>query len=65
MTKYDLLLKDAHAVMPDGVETTDIGVKDGIIAAIGELNEKAAEKVWHPNRTVRVSGRRRLPCSFQ
>lgn len=51
--------------MPDGVETTDIGVKDGIIAAIGELNEKAAEKVWHPNRTVRVSGRRRLPCSFQ
>ncbi|MFN2744149.1 allantoinase [Bacillus sp. z60-18] len=46
MKKYDLLLQGAEAVCPEGVKKTDIGVKDGIIIELGELDENMAEKVF-------------------
>lgn len=46
MNVYDLVLKGAYAVLPEGAEKADIGVKDGVITAIGELDEKAAGTVW-------------------
>lgn len=34
---FDLILKNGHAVTPSGILQTDIGVKDGKIAAFGDL----------------------------
>lgn len=43
---FDLILKGGIAVTPNGVEETDIGVKDGRIRAIGDLDVgKAKDKV--------------------
>ena len=43
MSDFDLLLKGGRAVTPSGTVEADIGVKDGKIAAIGALGDKAAE----------------------
>ncbi|GIN77217.1 MULTISPECIES: hypothetical protein [Bacillus] len=38
MKMFDLLLKGASVVCPEGVRKTDIGVKNGIIAELGVLD---------------------------
>ena len=43
MSDFDLLLKGGRVVTPAGTVETDIGVKDGKIAAIGKAAGKAAE----------------------
>ena len=43
MSDFDLLLKGGRAVTPAGIVEADIGIKDGKIAAIGKLGDKAAE----------------------
>ena len=45
MTSYDLILKGGTAVTPSGTGQTDIGVHDGCIAAIGDLDPKQAGQV--------------------
>ncbi|MFC7475454.1 dihydroorotase [Dankookia sp. GCM10030260] len=42
MTQYDLILRGGACVLPWGVETTDVGVRDGRIAALGDLRTAAA-----------------------
>src|SRR5918997_3469251 len=36
-TRYDLVLRGGACVLPWGVETTDVGVREGRIAALGDL----------------------------
>lgn len=46
MTSYDLILRGGACVLPWGVETTDVGVREGRIAALGDLRlDKAANEV--------------------
>ncbi|MBK1657245.1 dihydroorotase [Paracraurococcus ruber] len=46
MASYDLILRGGACVLPWGVETTDIGVRDGRIAALGDLRlATAAEEI--------------------
>src|SRR3954447_18693454 len=46
MTSYDLILRGGTCVLPWGVETTDVGVREGRIAALGDLRTAdAAEEV--------------------
>ena len=42
MARFDLALKGGHSVMPWGVERADIGIRDGRIAAIGDLTHSEA-----------------------
>ncbi|MCD2367879.1 MULTISPECIES: hypothetical protein [Bacillus] len=42
MKTFDLLLKGASVVCPEGVRKTDIGVKDGMIAVLGVLDGSAS-----------------------
>lgn len=42
MTSYDLILRGGACVLPWGIETTDVGVRDGRIAALGDLRTAAA-----------------------
>ena len=42
---YDLLIKGGRAVLPGGTMTCDIAVKDGRIAELGEISERAAGEV--------------------
>ena len=42
---YDLILKDGTVVNHDGIGARDIGVRDGRIAAIGDLSGASAGKV--------------------
>ncbi|HEY0420785.1 MAG TPA: dihydroorotase, partial [Acetobacteraceae bacterium] len=37
MTSYNLILRGGACVLPWGVETTDVGVREGRIAALGDL----------------------------
>ena len=41
---YDLILKNGTCITPNGAEKTDIAVKDGRIAAIGDLSRDRAEQ---------------------
>ena len=34
MERYDLIVRNGSVVLPDGVKKVDVGIKDGIIAAI-------------------------------
>lgn len=43
MSDFDLLLKGGRVVTPAGTVEADVGVKNGKIAAIGKLGDKAAE----------------------
>jgi dihydroorotase len=43
MTSYDLILRGGACVLPWGVETTDVGVREGRIAALGDLRTAHAE----------------------
>lgn len=43
MSDFDLLLKGGRVFTPSGTVEADVGVKDGKIAAIGKLGDKAAE----------------------
>jgi dihydroorotase len=46
IARFDLLLRGGHCVLPWGVETTDVGVRDGRIAAMGDLRRaEAAETI--------------------
>ena len=45
MTSFDLILKGGTAVTPSGAAHTDIGVRGGRIAAIGDLDPKQAGQV--------------------
>ncbi|MFZ4409641.1 MAG: dihydroorotase [Paracraurococcus sp.] len=46
MNRYDLILRGGACVLPWGVETTDVGVRDGRIAALGDLRmAEAAESI--------------------
>ncbi len=44
--RFDLLLRGGHCVLPWGVEATDVGVREGRIAAMGDLRHaEAAETI--------------------
>ncbi len=43
---FDLLLTGGTVVNQDGASVRDIGVRDGRIAAIGQLPANSAAKVW-------------------
>jgi dihydroorotase len=45
MDRYDLILKGGQVVMPWGVEAADLAIRDGRIAAIGELRGAEAAEV--------------------
>lgn len=49
---FDLLIKNGIVVTPDGIHPADIGVRDGKIAAIGSLTDKAAQTVDAKNLHV-------------
>jgi len=42
MTRFDLVLRGGACVLPWGIETADIGVREGRIAAIGDLRTAEA-----------------------
>jgi dihydroorotase len=42
MALFDLILRGGACVLPGGIETTDIGVRHGHVAAIGDLRTAAA-----------------------
>lgn len=46
MKTFDLLLKGASVVCPEGVRKIDIGVKNGIIAELGVLDGGSAENIF-------------------
>ena len=45
MAAYDLILRGGACVLPWGIETTDVGVRAGRIAAIGDLRLATAPQV--------------------
>ena len=45
MAAYDLILRGGACVLPWGIETTDVGVRAGRIAAIGDLRTATAPQV--------------------
>ncbi|WP_110928928.1 allantoinase [Bacillus massiliglaciei] len=46
MQEYDLLIRDGQAVLPSGIERTDIAVKDGVIVEMGQkLTGRAKEEL--------------------
>ncbi|MFT8246091.1 dihydroorotase [Roseomonas sp. BN140053] len=55
MPHYDLLLRNGTCVLPWGAESTDIGVRDGRIAALGDLRTASAAE------TLDCSGLHILP----
>ncbi len=42
MASYDLVLRSGQCVLPWGIEAVDVGVRDGRIAALGDLRTAAA-----------------------
>jgi dihydroorotase len=42
---YDLILKGGCAAIPDGIQPADIGIRNGRIAAIGELSGDLSDEV--------------------
>ena len=52
---FDLIIKNGRVVLPDSVETVDIAVKDGVIAAIGAKIEGEAA------RTIDATGQYVMP----
>ncbi|MBV1799888.1 dihydroorotase [Siccirubricoccus sp. G192] len=44
MAGFDLILRGGACVLPWGTETTDLGVREGRIAAMGDLRTAAAEQ---------------------
>ncbi|MBD0274030.1 MAG: dihydroorotase, partial [Acetobacteraceae bacterium] len=44
MASFDLVLRGGALVLPWGVETADVGVRGGRIAAIGDLRAAGAAK---------------------
>ena len=44
MTSFDLILRGGACVLPWGIETTDVGVREGRIAALGDLRTASAEE---------------------
>ncbi|MGH7212065.1 MAG: amidohydrolase family protein, partial [Acetobacteraceae bacterium] len=54
-THYDLLIRNGLCVLPWGIETTDIGVRDGRIAALGVAASATA------GETINASGLHVLP----
>ena len=55
MTRYDLLIRGGVAVLPWGMEQTDIGVREGRIAALGAAASASAAE------TIDASGLHVLP----
>ncbi len=45
MAAYDLILRGGACVLPWGIETTDVGVRNGRIAALGDLRLATAPQV--------------------
>jgi dihydroorotase len=45
MAHYDAIFKDGTVVNQDGIAPADVGVRDGRIAAIGDLGADSAERV--------------------
>ena len=45
MAAYDLILRGGTCVLPWGEEKADVGVRDGRIAALGDLRTDTAEEV--------------------
>ena len=45
MAAYDLILRGGTCVLPGGEEKADVGVRDGRIAALGDLRTDTAEEV--------------------
>ncbi|MBW8268095.1 dihydroorotase [Caldovatus aquaticus] len=45
MASYDLVLRGGQCVLPWGIEELDVGVRDGRIAALGDLGAAAAAEV--------------------
>ncbi|MEE8393571.1 MAG: dihydroorotase [Rhodospirillales bacterium] len=43
---FDLIISGGVCITPGGAETTDIGLKDGLIAAIGDLGGARAEDLF-------------------
>ena len=48
MTSYDLILRGGTCVLPWGMEATDVGVRDGRIAALGVLRTPPPTKTSTP-----------------
>jgi dihydroorotase len=44
-TRYDLVLRGGACVLPWGIETTDVGVREGRIATLGDLRRADAAEV--------------------
>lgn len=50
MTPFDLILRGGQVVLPWAIEPLDIGVRDGRIAALGDLRRAEAEAVLDAQR---------------
>ncbi|MEX3911496.1 hypothetical protein AB4672_06795 [Bacillus paralicheniformis] len=62
MKTFDLLLKGASVVCPEGVRKTDIGVKNGMIAVLG-VHDVVRPKIFSGRRSIHICGNRRFSVS--
>ncbi len=61
---YDMVIKGAKAVTPDGVTEADIAVQNGVIAEIGSDIEASGAEIIKADGTYVFPECDRLPCSF-
>ncbi|MCF2132266.1 hypothetical protein L1I79_38525, partial [Strepomyces sp. STD 3.1] len=47
MSLYDIVIRNGNVVLPTGVVKTDIGVKDGKVAAIEKNLQHQGEQEWN------------------
>ena len=56
MSGFDLVIRGGRVVLPDATRETDIGIRDGVIAAIGPSLRKGAREISAEGRLVLPGG---------
>ena len=56
MSGFDLVIRGGRVVLPDATRETDIGIRDGMIAAIGPTLPKGAREISAEGRLVLPGG---------
>jgi dihydropyrimidinase len=56
MSGFDLVIRGGRVVLPDATRETDIGIRDGVIAAIGPTLPKVAREISAEGRLVLPGG---------
>lgn len=52
----DLIIQDAHCVLPEGIQVLDVGVSAGKIATLGDLKTQSAPQIIHGRGRYLIPG---------